>query len=378
MSTSIENETLLVSLIGIDPRNRNAIEMVFNKEQCGICVLANADEAALTIVDLDKYGASDEWAALKLIKPDQLAIFLSINEANRNSSHLFIKKPVEITELVIALHDARSKLGSSVLSDLKKQSSWSRLFLPRMKKAVEKSSNIKNIPASENASKEISFISEAGYLIDEVKRAVIQANSEGYGIKLQLSNQGSIFIDPTEHWVNTDFVPEVLKDICQYSLNEAEVEKRVFSDGEFSKYLEEWRETKLKPIDIDSFLWDLALWTYRGSLPVNTDLNNKIIITYWPDLPRLTPVPNAMRIASLWVSCPMTLRETIDVLKIPQQDVFNFYVATFTLGLVRQSDQADNESKSGKLYKPVVKSEKNQREFYLRILKHLKGHDLDE
>ncbi len=380
MSSSVENEILLVSLIGIDQRNRNAIEMAISKKKSGPCVIGSAGEAAVTIVDLDKYGATDEWAALLLIKPEQLAILLSVDEARKDSAHLFLKKPVSIIALLSALDTARNKLDVSIFSGQGKASPLSKLFSPRQKYPVNNLSRMTEKYNQEAGSQKVNFLSEHGYLIDEVKRAVVQANHDGHGIKLQVNNQGSIFIDPTEHWINTDLVPEVLEDLCQHSLNEADVVKRIFSDREFSKYLEEWRDTKLKPIDIDSFLWDLALWTYKGSIPASTDLNKKIILTYWPDLPRLTPVPNAMRIAALWVSCPMTLMETIDVLSVPRKDVFNFYTAATTLGLVRQSEQVAKKSKTDQFTKASghVRSEKGKRAFYLRILKHLKGHNLDE
>ena len=378
MSTTIENETLLVSLIGIDQRNRNAIEMIFDKEQSGYCVLTNADEATVTIVDLDKYGAIDEWEALQQIKPAQCAIFLSVDETHRNSSHLFLKKPVSINDLVNVLDDARNKLDSNIFSVRGKYPSLSKLFFPQTKKTDQKLTKNTIKTESENNLKEITFLSEQGYLIEVVKRAVVQANSESHGIKIQINQQGSIFIDPTEHWINTDLVPVTLENLCQQSMNKSDVIKRIFSDREFSRYLEEWRDTKLKPIEIDVFLWDLALWTYKGSVPSNTDLNKKIILTYWPDLPRLTAIPNAMRIAALWVSCPMTLHETIDVLNVKKEDVFNFYTAASTLGLVQQSDQLVKKSESDDFIKSASRSEKNKRDFFLRILNHLKGQDLDE
>jgi len=394
MTTTVENKSLLINLIGIDQRNRNAMVMVFTKEQPGLYVITTAEEADLSIVDLDKYGAEDEWTALQQIKPEQQAIFLSVNENFRDQSHLFLKKPFSINDLISALNTTRDKLSAGDFSNFKNQSFWSRLFSSHFKTSEKKlpqntrnrsSESVMNEYHSGNNQNEATFLSENGYLINEVKQAVVQANSEGRGIKLQINNQGSIFIDPTEHWVNTDLVPEALKDLCQRSLDDTDIVKRVFTDREFSIYLEEWRSTKLKPVDIDSFLWDLALWTYKGSLPKNTDLHKKNILTYWPDLPRLTQIPNAMRIAALWVSCPMALVETIDVLKIPQENVFDFYTAAYTLGLVQQSDyildkttpKTDSGNSDTKI-SPLKKTEKKQREFYLRILKHLKGHNFNE
>ncbi len=383
MASSGDNETILINLIGIDQRNRNAIEMVLAKEPPGYYAIANFDQASLSVVDLDNYGAEDEWNALLQGKPDQRAIFLSVNETQRSRSrsrspaHFYLKKPISIDDLVLTLSIARKKHGV----DQKRQSSWNQFLSTHIKYPKTEPPKTKKVEPSqpiEEQGQVVRFFSEQGYLIDEVKRAVVEANSEGRGIRLQFTNQGSIFIDPAEHWINTDFTPAGLQDICKHFLNESDVVKRVFTEREFSKYLDEWQETRLKPVDIDSFLWDLALWTYEGSVPAGTDIDKKIILTSWPDLPRLSPIPNVMRIAALWVSCPMTLMETIDVLNIPQKDVFNFYTAASTLGLVRQDTEAVKPTQIQSGEKPFIKSEKNQREFYLRILKHLKGQNLDD
>ncbi|MFK8066813.1 MAG: hypothetical protein AB8D52_01045 [Gammaproteobacteria bacterium] len=377
MASSSENETILINLIGIDQRNRNAIEMVLAKEPPGYYAITNFAQASLSIVDLDNFGAEDEWNALLQGKPDQRAILLSVNEAKQNPAHFFLKKPISIDDLMVTLSLARKKQGV----DQKRQSSWNKFLSTHLKPAdadLPKTRATKSSRPVEEEGEAVRFFSEQGYLIDEVKRAVVEANSEGRGIRLQFKNQGSIFIDPSEHWINTDFTPAGLEDICKHFLNESDVVKRVFTDREFSKYLDEWQETRLKPVDIDSFLWDLALWTYEDSIPAGTDISKKIILNSWPDLPRLTPIPNAMRIAALWVSCPMTLLETIEVLKIPQKDIFNFYTAASTLGLVRQDTGVIKPPQLQPGEKPFVKSEKNQREFYLRILRHLKGQNLDD
>lgn len=376
MSTPIKSDTLLVSLIGIDQRNRNAIEMIFDKEQAGVCRFSSADESHITIVDLDKYGAAEEWEALQEIRSEHMAIFLSVDPSRYSSSPLFLKKPALIDNFITALEHVRSKLNLPTIVENQEYLPWSKFLSSRMTFQQEKISNIAEEFEADESYEDIGFLSEHGYLIDEVKRAVVQANTDGFGIKLQIKNKGSIFIDPTEHWVNTDLSFSELENICQQPLSVEDINKRVFSDREFSKYLEEWRATNLSPIDIDTFLWDLALWTYKGAVPSSTDLAKKIILIYWPDLPRLTEIPNAMRISALWVSCPMTLVETIDVLNVPKEDVFNFYTAASTIGLVQQTETIDNNKIKAEEDKPAVtKSDKTQREFYLRILEHLKGHN---
>ncbi len=377
MSTSVENAALLVNLIGIDQRNRNVIEMIFDKQQTGVYRIVSADESHVTIVDLDKYGAAEEWQALQQIRSDHMAILLSVDNSSQSYSPLFLKKPVLIDNLVAALEHARIKLELPTSEEQQEYLPWSKFLSSRINYQQEKISNITEDFEAYEAYEDICFLSENGYLLDAVKRAVVQASTDGFGIKLQIKNKGSIFIDPIEHWINTDLSFSELENICQNPLSGEDINKRVFSDREFSKYLEEWRASNLNPIDIDTFLWDLALWTYKGAIPSSTDLAKKIILSYWPDLARLTEIPNAMRIAALWVSCPMTLVETIDVLNVQKEDVFNFYTAALTIGLVQQSETIVKIIKTETNEGHTIKSDKSQRDFYLRILKHLKGQNQD-
>lgn len=88
---------------------------------------------------------------------------------------------------------------------------------------------------------------------------------------------------------------------------------------------------------VEAFLWKLALWTYRGCLPFGTHLEQRVYLRHWPNLTRLRPVPDAMRIASLWCEQPMTLGYTAKALEIPQQHVFDFYCASHAIGLAGQA-----------------------------------------
>ena len=157
MTVSIDNNTLLINLIGIDQRNRNAIEMVLNKKKSDLCAITNAEEAPVSIVDLDKYGAADEWEALLQIKPEQFAIFLSVDETRQNSSYFFLKKPVSINDFLNVLTEARNKLGFDIFSSLGKQSSLSKLFSPRLKYSANDLTRVARPQDSEENSKEIVF-----------------------------------------------------------------------------------------------------------------------------------------------------------------------------------------------------------------------------
>jgi hypothetical protein len=98
----------------------------------------------------------------------------------------------------------------------------------------------------------------------------------------------------------------------------------------------------LEPMSLDYFLWDLALHTARGRVPVGTDLDKPLYLQCWPNFPRLPNTAHGMRIASLWVAEPRTLNDIAGSLGIELIDVYSFYNAAAAIGLAgparRQAD----------------------------------------
>ena len=57
----------------------------------------------------------------------------------------------------------------------------------------------------------------------------------------------------------------------------------------------------------DALLWKVALWTARGRVPLGTPLDQPVYLKHWPDLNALTPLPQALRMAALWLNHPLPL-----------------------------------------------------------------------
>lgn len=118
---------------------------------------------------------------------------------------------------------------------------------------------------------------------------------------------------------------------------------------------------------VEALLWKLALWTYRGCLPAGTDLEKRVYLRHWPNLTRLYPVPDAMRIASLWNEQPMTLGYTARALGIPQQHVCNFYCASHTIGLTGQARR-----EADYLFQEAASHARGKRGFVSDMMKRLR------
>jgi hypothetical protein len=88
------------------------------------------------------------------------------------------------------------------------------------------------------------------------------------------------------------------------------------------------------PQNLTALLWQTALWTSQGRLMDGVNSETPIRLRHWPNLTRLAPIPEAMRIAAFWVRFPVNLRLTIKMLNVPAQHVFDFLAATYAIGIL--------------------------------------------
>jgi hypothetical protein len=116
-------------------------------------------------------------------------------------------------------------------------------------------------------------------------------------------------------------------------INLPELARQDFSNGQISVSESAMPDDNLLlQLELEAFLWRLALHTYSGYLPKGIDVNKPVYLKYWPNLTRLEPTPNAMRIASLLCRQPVALAFIVRILNIPQRHVFNFYAAANAAG----------------------------------------------
>ncbi len=94
------------------------------------------------------------------------------------------------------------------------------------------------------------------------------------------------------------------------------------------------RPGQSEPHSFASLLWQVALWTSRGRLMDGIHAHTPIRLRHWPNLTRLAPVPEAMRIAAFWVRSPVTLRLTVRMLNIPPVHIFDFLAASHSIGIL--------------------------------------------
>jgi hypothetical protein len=148
------------------------------------------------------------------------------------------------------------------------------------------------------------------------------------------SPAGRITVDGTTNLIYCEFSAEQLAGLVNQPLD-TRPKTRAFSRQEFAD-LQGMLEQKALVQRLDHVLWQTALETSVGRLPVGMDPVAPIYLKHWPNLTRLHRTPHALRIAALWTTKGAGLLETAQTLKIAQRHVIAFYNAALALDLITE------------------------------------------
>lgn len=104
----------------------------------------------------------------------------------------------------------------------------------------------------------------------------------------------------------------------------------------------------MKGRNIDELQWRAALYASQGRLMKGCGRDDVVLLKAWPNLTRIPTTPNAMRIAALLTRYPTTVSLAHRLLKIPVEEMNEFYSAAQAAGLAvavnRKPDRPVEES----------------------------------
>lgn len=168
------------------------------------------------------------------------------------------------------------------------------------------------------------FVNTEGMLIDKVHEAV------------QLSKKTNKDIEITGLPGTMLVTAEPLRFIFSFStdfMNQLALTK--FGFGELSlQELEEFHADaaeRLYDQDVESLIWEVAIWTARGRLFSGIDLHKSYKLKQQPDFEYFLPIPHGKEIAELWSGRELSAADVVGILGIPQRFVFAFMSGIFSL-----------------------------------------------
>ena len=357
--------SLKVGLYKMDERSESRLRIIFKmvyKNQCYITDISKSDVVILNVEKENPYDLIKDFSA----KFENKAFILLADEMINIDNIRCVIRPIKLPDLLDSLknptkpnpsQDSIQKVESSKIADNKNYS------LPANKNK-ERSKETKEMPVSKN-----SYYDPQKFLQGKVANAIEKANRLNKTVFLRCWSHRWILISPS-----SDFLVENIKERQLTSLGLINTENNqdiIFKEESFAQdHMSTMSETPVKDVKatpIDKFIWDIAARTARGRLPCGESPDDIYILKRWPNLTRISQIPNSMKISAFWVDQPQTINNIASSLNIPIKDVFTFFSAGYANGLIKKAKR-----KQDKLIKPeILETTKKKRGLFSAILRKL-------
>lgn len=372
-----------VALFGMDGRTLKTMVLYLQGPCRGIAVVVDELDAEVDIIDADFTNVNDLVTERQSKAPNRPILILSLRELSIEGT-IFVKKPVQATELIAGLKEANeiiskgevtknSQKSSKKISAPKTEAPISQVTKkdpeiikePEIKQKLEVKKNINTEETKKTskhqAAKQINergfsiyigsdaridysdrgqvlnaFFNPKNYFLGYVQSAFKIAREKARIIQLN-SSWEPIIIFPHSHDVWLDAEDKQLRVLAGFTIKSS---NNGISLSSVNPNISAGVKNKMDNFyDMDAFLWKLAIWTSKGRYPNSLDINRPVYLKRWPNFTRLVITPHAIRISALLIKGPRTLTNIADSLKISPQYVFVFISAAYTLGLVGQAER---------------------------------------
>ncbi|TVO58775.1 hypothetical protein [Denitromonas halophila] len=321
----------------MDERSHAMLREFFRVGVKSRCVLVEPERAQAILIDLDRGDATRRLQEAHQRWPNVPIIELSVNHTNEA---LFVRKPIRAKGMARALLSVRRRLRLSddPVAESVSAPAAGALGTTDTATGIEDDSasllmgTALDVDATDPDTWTRAWYAPEDFLQGHLQSAAAQADATGHAVSLS-GVWGKWIIPPGNGAVHVNMADRPLRSLCVVSMAAKEVRLApVAADIDIT----------CAPDFIcrDALLWKVALWTARGRVPRGTPLDQPVYLKHWPDLNALTPLPQALRMAALWLNHPLPLLDLAGRLALPQRNVFSFYSACAALGLAGPARRA--------------------------------------
>lgn len=323
-----------VALFGMDKRSEDRMLTIFSMNFKDQCEHADIKHADTVIFDMDDKNVASEWAEFRLNHPD-IPVIIMAQEHVELIGTTYISKPAKLAELLAALKDSSNKDISSNLNTGHNTRSAAKALQERS----PKSSYNNNSGSSESFEL---FYNPDEFVQGQVVKAIKKANEINSNIFIKCWSNQWILISPNSNFLFQNITDSQIKTLGLVPLGgDLVYSEHPFSDDEIS-HMANSSTSLVKVFPIDTFLWNIAIRTARGRVPLGVSLDELFILSHWPNLTRLDYIPNAALISAFWVDQAQSINNVINQLHIPYKDVANFFSAAWANGLMKAAKRKED------------------------------------
>ena len=426
--TFMAQQTFTISLLGFDERTT---EFLSSKTQKTMCIVdpINSDDTQVVVVDIDEPNGIALWHEFREKWPDMPAV-ITASEDPEIEDASFADKPFtvedlidNITEAIVLFSTSEVTLasidvsqpdldpavlafitGESAENTSEDESELEKIeleFAPEepveisTETEIEELSTEKEIPplseiaggltasssptsavfnkALEVSDSDDSTFDPDAHMIGLVLEGISAGKKAGTIAQLNCLLDRTIYIDAINKQVKSNLTDIHMRQIAIAPLGEG--------DSGLDTKVELIKATTLEEISgaegtiypLESFIWELAILTSNGRVPIGTPIDKPTYLMQWPNFTRLKPLPNDMKIAAYWLHMPSSLADLSHNLNLPMNQINLLYSAAALTGIAGIAQR-----KSDYLLKPGKPEEHTNRSLFGSIMNRLGKGQTDE
>lgn len=358
---------ILVDVLAVNPRSRNTLEFAISRHGQGRMDVAQGGDAQLAVVDCDGPQARLELQRYHQRHPDRpLVLLLADVDKGAEYGHdnpglqaRVVGKPVKLDTMIQAIERCAAGeydllapdeeeestvalpggFGALLAAERNREERSSATALQRLQRRagalVAPLAAPDDIDLADPAAVETRRFNAAGYLLDHLRNILAEPEGSETPRTLLLEGRPLLRLAAGAERISLLVPAEELPALTGRQLPAETLALLTETAGDLAP-------AAVLDFSREALLWRLALLTYQGRIPEDTDPGERVFLGHWPNFTRLDPVPDGLRIAALWQRMPVDLGYTARTLRIPQRHVFLFYAAASAIGLAGPARRASN------------------------------------
>jgi hypothetical protein len=346
-----------VALFGMDKRCEDRMLTVFKMNFKNLCEQTSIENADTVIVDLDDKKVDKAWAEFRSKYPHIPAIIMATKPIETADS-IYISKPAKLKELLAALKKS-SNIEVDTEAGLTSQSNTHKVASALQDRTIS-SRKVNQTPDNYDF-----YYYPEKFLQGKVINAIQTSNEHDQNIFIKCWSDRWILILPNSNYLFQNIKESQLRNLGLVQADdEISFSEKIFSDKEMES-LSESPTNQVQLTPVEKFIWDVTVRTARGRVPDGTSLDDLYVLQHWPNLTRLSHIPNASRISAFWLDQPQSINHIVEKLGIPFQDVLTYFSAASATGALKIAKRNEDN-----LIKPeVIQVENKKRGIFASLMR---------
>lgn len=298
-------KTVHIMLLGMDERQYAMFRMAFKMHGITNYELVTVEQGIQPdIVLADADTDVQIWKDAKSQFPEAKVVYFSSSPPPVTAPYL--AKPIKFDTLFLSLKNLQQGNGIWVVSGSRPDSAPQHAVHEAEKKHVQQ--------PTQAATVSIEHFDEDEGLLGEVRKAAKQEAD----VAVMHNGKPVLLVFPSIQKVLLATDSETLKSLCEQKF--VDLQTRVIT--------EEHLKAKAK-LSISACLWQLAIWTGNGRFPKAINKNTVFRVKSWPNLTRLAPLAESMRLSAFLTKASGSLSILHKLMLIDNKDLADYLTAAY-------------------------------------------------